>query len=313
MNNKIGIGALTGSENLRLPVIQAPMFLLSGPEMVVASCEAGIVGSFPAPNARTIEDLESWLREITAALADSPGAAPWAMNLVMHRTNSRCRDELALAVKYRAPIVITALGSPSDAVEQVHSYGGKIYADVVSLEFARKAAASGVDGLALVCSGAGGHTGQISPFAFVEEVRSFFDGEIILSGAIGSGRAVRAAEVLGADYVYMGTRFIPTHESRARDAYKQMVIDASGADIVTSDAITGVKANWLRDSLIRGGYDPDNMPDAAEIDFLKAVGDAKRWRDIWAAGQGVGAIRERQSIAEVVAQLAREYDEAVVS
>lgn len=313
MNNKIGIGALTGSENFRLPVIQAPMFLLSGPEMVVASCESGIVGSFPAPNARTIEDLESWLREITATLADNPGAAPWAMNLVMHRTNRRCRDELALAVKYRAPIVITALGSPGDAVEQVHNYGGKIYADVVSLEFARKAAASGVDGLALVCSGAGGHTGQISPFAFVEEVRSFFDGEIILSGAIGSGRAVRAAEVLGADYVYMGTRFIPTHESRARDAYKQMVIEASGADIVTSDAITGVKANWLRDSLIRGGYDPDNMPDAAEIDFLKAAGDAKRWRDIWAAGQGVGAIRERQSIAEVVAQLAREYDEAVVS
>ncbi|WP_288364252.1 nitronate monooxygenase [uncultured Spongiibacter sp.] len=296
--------------NLRLPIIQAPMFLLSGPEMVIASCRAGIVGSFPSPNARTVEDLDAWLAEITQALADSPDAAPWAMNLVMHRTNPRCYEDLALAVKYRAPIVITALGSPKDAVEQVHSYGGKIYADVVSLEFARKAAASGVDGLALVCAGAGGHTGQLSPFAFVEEVRSFFDGEIILSGAISSGRALRAAEVMGADYVYMGTRFIPTHESRAQDAYKQMVVESSGADIITSDAITGVKANWLRKSLEQGGYDPANMPAAADIDFMKAAGDAKRWRDIWAAGQGVGAIRAQQSISEVVDQLEEEYRQA---
>lgn len=296
--------------NLRLPIIQAPMFLLSGPEMVIASCRAGIVGSFPSPNARTVEDLDAWLAEITQALSDSPDAAPWAMNLVMHRTNPRCYEDLALAVKYRAPIVITALGSPKDAVEQVHSYGGKIYADVVSLEFARKAAASGVDGLALVCAGAGGHTGQLSPFAFVEEVRSFFDGEIILSGAISSGRALRAAEVIGADYVYMGTRFIPTHESRAQDAYKQMVVESSGADIITSDAITGVKANWLRKSLEQGGYDPANMPAAADIDFMKAAGDAKRWRDIWAAGQGVGAIRAQQSIREVVDQLEEEYRQA---
>lgn len=296
--------------NLRLPIIQAPMFLLSGPEMVIASCRAGIVGSFPSPNARTVEDLDAWLAEITQALSDSPDAAPWAMNLVMHRTNPRCYEDLALAVKYRAPIVITALGSPKDAVEQVHSYGGKIYADVVSLEFARKAAASGVDGLALVCAGAGGHTGQLSPFAFVEEVRGFFDGEIILSGAISSGRALRAAEVMGADYVYMGTRFIPTHESRAQDAYKQMVVESSGADIITSDAITGVKANWLRKSLEQGGYDPANMPAAADIDFMKAAGDAKRWRDIWAAGQGVGAIRAKQSISEVVDQLEEEYRQA---
>lgn len=296
---------------LRLPIIQAPMFLLSGPEMVIASCRAGIVGSFPSPNARTLEDLEQWLITITEALADTPDAAPWAMNLVMHRTNPRCYEDLALAVKYRAPIVITALGSPRDAVEQVHSYGGKLYADVVSLEFARKAAASGVDGLALVCAGAGGHTGQLSPFAFVEEVRRFFDGEIILSGAISSGRALRAAQVMGADYVYMGTRFIPTHESRAQDAYKQMVVEASGADIVTSDAITGVKANWLKQSLIQGGYDPGNMPAAADINFLKAASDAKRWRDIWAAGQGVGAIDAQQSIADVVDQLAREYQDAL--
>ncbi|WP_022957788.1 NAD(P)H-dependent flavin oxidoreductase [Spongiibacter tropicus] len=296
---------------LRLPIIQAPMFLLSGPEMVIASCRAGIVGSFPSPNARTLEDLEHWLQEITSALAESPEAAPWAMNLVMHRTNPRCYDDLALAVKYQAPIVITALGSPRDAVDQVHSYGGKVYADVVSLDFARKAAASGVDGLALVCAGAGGHTGQLSPFAFVEEVRGFFDGEIILSGAITTGRSLRAAQVMGADYVYMGTRFIPTHESRAQEAYKKMVVEASGSDIITSDAITGVKANWLRQSLIQGGYDPSNMPAAADINFMKAAGDAKRWRDIWAAGQGVGAIHARQSIAELVEQLQREYREAL--
>ncbi|GAA5317351.1 MAG: nitronate monooxygenase family protein [Candidatus Pelagadaptatus aseana] len=301
---------MKGVKNLKLPVIQAPMFLLSGPEMVIASCRAGVVGSFPTPNARTSEDLENWLQQITEALDGDDQAAPWAVNLVMHRTNPRCYDDLALAVKYRAPIVITALGSPKDAVEQVHSYGGKIYADVISVEFARKAAASGVDGLALVCAGAGGHTGQLSPFAFVEEVRTFFDGDIILSGAITTGRAIRAAEVMGADYVYMGTRFIPTTESLAQDEYKQMVVQASGSDIITSDAITGVKANWLRGSLERAGYDPDCMPDAAEIDFLKAASDTKRWRDIWAAGQGVGAIDKLQPIAEVVAQLQSEYEQA---
>lgn len=297
-------------DNLRLPVIQAPMFLLSGPEMVVASCKAGVMGSFPSPNARSTQELEAWLQEICLALAPCPWAAPWAMNLVMHRSNPRCYEDLELAVKYRAPVVITALGSPRDAVEKVHSYGGKIYADVVSLDYARKAAAAGVDGLALVCAGAGGHTGQLSPFAFVEEVRTFFDGDIILSGAIGSGRAIRAAQVMGADYVYMGTRFIPTQESRAQAAYKQMVVDASGADIVTSDAITGVKANWLRDSLVKAGYDPANMPEAADIDFKKSASDAKRWRDIWAAGQGVGSISCHQTIAELVDQLESEYQQA---
>ncbi len=298
--------------NLRLPVIQAPMFLLSGPEMVIASCRAGIVGSFPAPNARSTEQLESWLREITETLQENERAAPWAINLVMHRTNPRREDDLALAVKYRAPMVITALGSPRDAVQQVHSYGGKIYADVISVDFARKAAASGVDGLALVCCGAGGHTGQLSPFAFVEEVRDFFAGEIILSGAIGNGRAIAAAEILGADYVYMGTRFIPAHECLAQDDYKQMVIDASGADIVSSDAITGVRANWLKGSLIRGGYDPDNMPAAAEINFLQAANDVKRWRDIWSAGQGVGTIYKREPIAAIVDQLEQEYRQATM-
>ena len=203
--------------------------------------------------------------------------------------------------------MITALGSPEEAVEAVHGYGGKIYADVNSVEFARRAAATGVDGLALICAGAGGHTGQISPFAFVEEVRQFFDGEIILSGAVSNGRAIYAAEVLGADYVYMGTRFIPSHECLAADDYKQMVVDASAGDIVTSDSVTGVKANWLKNSLLNAGYDLKNMPPAGDINFLEAAGDVKRWRDIWAAGQAVGSITQQQSIKDIVDQLEQEY------
>lgn len=295
------------ANNICLPVIQAPMFLLSGPDMVIASCRAGIVGSFPSPNARTVNILDQWLQQITSELSEVPHAAPWALNLVMHRSNPRRHDDLELAIKYRAPIVITALGSPAEAVESVHAYGGKVYADVTTIDFARRAAAMGVDGLALVCCGAGGHTGLMSPFAFVDEVRQFFDGEIILSGAISNGRAIRAAEVLGADYVYMGTRFIPTQESLAQDEYKEMVVEASGADIVTSDSITGVKANWLKGSLEKVGFDVDNMPPPGEINFLEAASDAKRWRDIWAAGQGVGSIDRKQSIAEVVEQLTDEY------
>ena len=292
---------------LRLPVFQAPMFLISGPEMVIASCKAGIVGSFPTPNARTLEQLEDWLIRITEALDSDANAAPWAVNLIIHRSNPRWHDDLNLAIKYKAPIIISALGSPKEAVQQVHDYGGKIYADVNSPKFARKAAATGVDGLALVCSGAGGHTGQVSPFAFVDEVRSYWKGEIILAGSISTGRAIRAAEVLGADYVYMGTRFIPTTESMASDGYKQMLLDSSAEDIICSDAITGVKANWMRDSLKNAGYDPDNMPGAAEIDFAKAASDQKRWKDIWAAGQGVGIIEKELSIAQLVDQLEAEY------
>ena len=295
------------SRNIRLPVIQAPMFLLSGPEMVVASCRAGIIGSFPSPNARTMEILEQWLTTITEQLAELPAAAPWALNLVMHKSNSRRHGDLALAEKYRAPIVITALGSPREAIDSVHGYGGKIYADVINVDYARKAAASGVDGLALVCSGAGGHTGQLSPFAFIEEVKSFFDGEIILAGGMSSGRSVHASQILGADYVYMGTRFIATRESLAQGNYKQMIIESSTRDIVSSDAVTGVKANWLRGSLVSAGYDPDNMPAAANINFAGAASDFKRWRDIWAAGQGVGTIKAVQSISKVVDQLEREY------
>lgn len=295
--------------NLRLPVFQAPMFLQSGPEMVIASCKAGVVGCFPSVNARTTEDLEQWLQQISTAV-DSEKDAPWAINLMMHRSNARRFEDLALAVKYRAPVVISALGSPKEAVEAVHGYGGRLFADVIDVRFAAKAVEAGVDGLVLVASGAGGHTGQQSAFAFVEEVRQFWDGDIVLGGGISSGRGVRAAQVLGADYAYMGTRFIATEESMAVQEYKQMVVDATGADIVCSDALTGVKANWLRASLIRAGFDPANMPDPGDIDILKSAGDAKRWRDVWAAGQGVGAIHDILPIADLVDRLAEEYQQA---
>lgn len=297
------------SQNLRLPLFQAPMFLQSGPDMVIASCKAGILGSFPSPNARTTEQLETWLQDITRAV-DPERDAAWAINLMMHRSNTRRLDDLALAVKYRAPLVISALGSPREAVEAVHAYGGKVYADVIDVEFARKALDSGVDGLVLVAAGAGGHTGQLSGFAFVEEVRQFWDGDIVLGGGIVSGRGVRAAEVLGATYAYMGTRFIATEESLADQRYKDMVVAASGRDILCSDAVTGVKANWLRPSLVQAGYDPDNMPEPGAIDVIKAAGDAKRWRDIWAAGQCVGSINEVLPIAALVDQLVEEYEAA---
>jgi nitronate monooxygenase len=294
---------------LRIPAFQAPMFLQSGPDMVIASCRAGIVGSFPSLNARTLEDLEAWLQVITHAL-DPERDAPWAINLMMHRSNTRRDAELALTVKYRVPIMISALGSPRDAVETIHSYGGQIYADVINVAFARKAIEAGVDGLVLVAAGAGGHTGQLSAFAFVEEIRRHWDGPLALGGGISSGRAIRAAEVLGATYAYLGTRFIATRESMAPAAYKRMLVDASSEDIICSDALTGVKANWLRGSLIKAGYDPDHMPDPGAIDITRSASDAKRWRDVWAAGQGAGAIDEVLPIADLVDRLAAEYQQA---
>ncbi|WP_116366942.1 NAD(P)H-dependent flavin oxidoreductase [Parahaliea mediterranea] len=295
--------------NLRLPAIQAPMFLQSGPDMVIASCKSGVIGTFPSLNTRTVEQLDEWLSTITEAV-DSATDAPWGINLMMHRTNLRRDADMALAVKYRAPLVISALGSPRDAIDAIHSYGGKVFADVVTTVHARKAIDAGVDGLVLVAAGAGGHTGQLSGFAFVEEVRTFWDGPIVLGGGISSGRAIRAAEVLGATYAYLGTRFIATDESMAVQEYKQMVVDASGSDIICSDALTGVKANWLRGSLIKAGFDPDHMPSAGKIDITQSSGDAKRWRDVWAAGQGVGAIDDVLPIATLVDRLVGEYNAA---
>lgn len=301
-----------------LPLIAAPMFLVSGPDLVLAACKAGIIGAFPAPNARTIGILDNWLSCITtglvAARAQSPQQriGPFAANLIVHRSYQRRQAELELVIKYRPPIVITALGSPEPVVEAIHSYGGLVFADVNSLRFARKAAEAGVDGLVLVSAGAGGHTGMMTGFAFVDAVREFWDGIIVLAGGISTGRGIRAAQALGADLAYMGTRFIATTESLASDDYRQMLLDATVEDLICSDSFTGVPANFLRPSIRRAGLDPDNLkPKEKTINFDNPYSEAKAWRDIWSAGQGVGTIKQVQSVAGLVATLRQEYTEAV--
>lgn len=292
---------------LKIPAIQAPMFLISGPDMVINACRSGIVGSFPTPNARTSEILDQWMTDIKAAVDADQNSAPWAVNLIVHPSYPRRDADLELILKHQPPFVITALGSPRDVVEKIHAYGGIVLADVISPKFARKAAAAGVDGLVLVSSGAGGHTGHLSPFVFVEEVRQWFDGIVVLGGGIANGAAIHATQTLGADFAYLGTHFIATRESLCQEDYKTMVVDANSEDIITSDAITGVKANWMKQSLINGGYDPSNMPTQGTIDFASNGADNKRWKDIWAAGQGVGACTSIASVEEVVDQLHQQY------
>ncbi len=296
--------------NMTLPAIGAPMFLISGPDMVIAQARAGMIGSFPTPNARTPDILDEWMRQISDALDSDPAAASWAANLVVHPSNNRLPADLDCVLRHKPPLVITALGSPARIVEAIHSYGGLVFADVNSVGFARKAAAAGVDGLVLVASGAGGHTGQTAGFAFVEEVRQFWDGPIVLGGAISTGHAIRAAEVLGADFAYVGTALIACTESMADQGYKDMVVAAGAEDIVSSKGITGVTANWLRPSLVAAGYDPANMPEDKKPNFENAQDDAKAWKNVWAAGQGVGAVKSVEPMAQIVARLKREYDAA---
>ena len=296
---------------LRLPVIAAPMFLLSGPDIVVAAAQAGIVGAFPTLNARTVKDLESWLQDITTRIAslkaDGRCTGTWAANVVAHSTNLRLEQDLELLCEYKPPVVITALGSPRRVVEQVHAYGGIVLADVNSIKFAHKAADVGVDGLLLVASGAGGHTGQLSPFAFVETVRSFWDGLLVLAGSISTGRAVQAALALGADMVSIGTRFIATTESMADPQYKRMVIESDFDDILCTSSFTGAWANMLRPSIVRAGLDPDHLQPGGPVNVTDdPLAGHRAWRDIWSAGHGVGLIRQQQSVAEVVIDLARE-------
>jgi nitronate monooxygenase len=299
-------------ERLRVPVVAAPMFLISGPELVIEACRAGIVGAFPTVNARTVEDLDAWMARITAALAQpgSAGAAPWAANLITHSTNQRLPADLELVARYRPPVVITALGSPQPAIELVHSYGGLVVADVVNLALARKAINAGADGLACVSAGAGGHTGYISPFAFISAVRRLTNGLVIVGGGIADGQGVAGAVAAGADMVYMGTRFIATHESLAGEDYKRMVVDANVDDLLVSASITGTPASWLKPSLRRVGYDPDHMPDKPQRNYDSSQSAAKRWKDVWSAGQGVGAIEDVEPVRAVVDRLAREYDAA---
>lgn len=296
------------SRKLRLPVICAPMFLVSGPDLVIAACKAGIAGAFPSTNTRSIEELDQWMTKVSGALTADD--APWIMNLITHSTYTRLEEELKLVAKHKPAIVITALGSPKPVIETVHSYGGLVFADVVDLKLAKKAADAGVDGLACISAGAGGHTGQLSPFAFITAIREFFDGYIAVGGGISDGAGIAGAIAAGADYVYMGTRFLPAVESMAEKEYKDMVIAATSEDLVVSAAVTGTKASWLKPSLEKVGLDINDLGDPAKRDYSSA-GGAKRWRDIWAAGQGVGRSRAIESTAEIVDDLEREYIAAV--
>lgn len=299
---------------LRLPVVCAPMFLVSGPDMVIAACHAGIVGSLPAANARPIEVLESWMQQISNELSvpeDENSNAPWALNLMTHSSNSRLADELTLVARYKPPVVITALGSPKPAIDIVHAYGGIVIADVPNIMLARKAVAAGADGLACISAGAGGHTGALSPFAFVSAVREFYDGLVVLGGGISDGFGVAGAIAAGADLVYMGTRFIASRESIAPEDYKQMLVDSDVDDLVVSACITGTPASWLKPSLLAAGLDLENMPATPErnYDGNRSL-TARRWVDTWSAGQGIGAIREISSIGDIVTALEYDYQSA---
>ena len=296
------------TERMALPVIAAPMFLVSGPELVIAACKAGVIGAFPAPNCRTIEDLDAWLAQISRETA---GAAPFALNMIVHSTYPRLGAELELVKTYKPELVITALGSPRNVVETVHGYGGRVFADVISPRFAKKAIEAGVDGLILVAAGAGGHVGPLAAFAFLPEIRKFWSGPVVLGGAISNGAAVRAAEVIGADLAYVGTSFIAAAESRAPDAYKEMLIRNAAEGILTTNAVTGVNGNFLAESLIAAGYDLKNLK-PKEINLAGGPDVAmKAWKHIWSAGQGVGSVTAVEPAAEIVARLRREYAAAV--
>jgi len=298
--------AATLKARLRLPVIVAPMFLISGPELVIAAGKAGIIGAFPAPNARTVDVLDAWLAQITGDLAAAGKPGMWAINMIVHSTYERFDAELDLVCRYQPQIVITALGSPARVLDAVHGYGGRVFSDVITPAQARKAIDAGADGLVLVAAGAGGHTGQYSPFALVDEVRRFWHGPIVLGGGIGNARAIAAAQMLGADFAYMGTRFIATPESLVSDDNRAMLVRATASDIVTTAAITGVPSNWLRESLDRAGFTPEMLETRKAIDFSNLHGDAKAWKTVWGAGHSVGQTRSVQTVAEIVEELVGE-------
>jgi nitronate monooxygenase len=300
---------------LSIPAIGAPLFIISNPSLVIAQCTSGIVGSFPALNARPAAKLEEWLQTITEALAawdaahpERP-AAPYAVNLIVHRSNERLAQDLAVCVQYRVPIVITSLGARPDVNDAIHAYGGIALHDVINNGFARKAVEKGADGLIAVAAGAGGHAGTISPFALVQEIREWFAGPLVLSGAIATGAAILAARASGADLAYIGSAFIATEEANASAAYKQAIIDGTAEDIVYSSLFTGVHGNYLRAGIIAAGLDPDHLPEGNASSMNFHEGTAKAWKDIWGAGQGVGAVKEVVPAAELVARLRREFEE----
>jgi nitronate monooxygenase len=292
---------------LRLPVVGAPLFIISHPALVVVQCKAGIVGAFPALNARPISQLDEWLHEITETLAahdkanpDRP-AAPFAVNQIVDKSNARLEQDLELTLKWKAPIVIASLGARGDVNQAVHGYGGITLHDIISNRFALKAVEKGADGLIAVAAGAGGHAGSTSPFALIQDIREWFDGPLLLSGAIATGRAILAAQAMGADLAYIGSAFIATDEARAIDAYKQAIVEGDASDIVGLSLFTGIFGNYLRPSIVRSGLDPDDLPDAS---------DDKVWRDIWRSGQGIGAVKAVRPVAEVIARFEREYGQA---
>ncbi len=290
-------------DQLRLPVIVAPMFLVSGPDLVIASSNAGLIGSFPGPNARTAEELEDWMHKINNATSN-----PWAFNMITHKTYDRFSEELDLIKKFQPKIVITALGSPERVIETVHGYGGKVIADVNNINFARRCAEMAVDGMALICHGAGGHTGHLSPFSFSAYVREFFDGLIVLAGSISTGQHIKAAQLLSADLCYMGTRFISAQESNAVDEYKSMIINSTYDDLRMTNLFTGAQAYYLKDSIIKNNLDPDNLDSNTEGFNVSASQDKiKAWKDIWSAGQGVGLIKDIESVESIVEELESEF------
>lgn len=305
---------------LRLPLFAAPMFLISGPDLVINACKAGVIGAFPTPNCRTTDDLEKWLLKIDKGLRSSGDSqtsqyAPYAANLVVHSTNKRMPEDLEIVVRHKVPIVITALGSPARVVDEVHSYGGIVFADVNSVAYARKAADAGADGLVLVCSGAGGHTGALNPFSFVYEVRKFWKGYIALAGGIASGAAVRASIVAGADFAYMGTSFIATDESLAEPEYKDMLVACTAEDLIVTKAFTGANASMMKPSIVNQGLDPSEIANyEAKMNFSGQDGaEVKPWKGIWAAGQGVGCIEKIQAVSSLVERLDSEYRQAMKS
>jgi len=292
------------SARLRLPVIAAPMFLASGPELVTACCRAGICGTFPALNQRTSDGFADWLRAIEADLAGHDNPAPFGVNLIVHKSNARLEADLKIVVAHKVPLVITSLGAVKAVVDAVHSYGGLVFHDVTNRRHAEKAVEAGVDGIIAVAAGAGGHAGTLSPFALVSEIRSIFSGPIALSGAISSGAHIAAARALGADFAYIGTRFLATSEAIAPDAHKQMIVDGRAADIVYTPAISGVPANFLRPSIMSAGLDPDNLPPHKAMDFAS---EAKAWKTVWSAGQGIGAIDDIPTVETLVDRFDSEY------
>ncbi|MEJ6023729.1 NAD(P)H-dependent flavin oxidoreductase [Ramlibacter sp. PS4R-6] len=306
-------------QNLALPVIGSPLFIVSNPKLVIEQCKAGIVGSMPALNARPAAQLDEWLHEITETLAaynranpDAP-AAPFAINQIVHKSNDRLEHDMEMVVKYKVPVIITSLGARTDVNEAIHSYGGVVLHDIINNTFARKAIEKGADGLIAVAAGAGGHAGIKSPFALVQEIREWFDGPIALSGAIATGGAVLAAQAMGADFAYIGSAFIATQEARASDAYKQCIVDSNSDDIVYSSLFTGVHGNYLKPSVKAAGLDPDNLPesDPTKMNFGGGEGSKpKAWKEIWGCGQGIGAVKEVGTAADYIARLKREYDAA---